>query len=156
MSVSVSFLICSWLSQWGGCAAPSQTVIPSLISSKTAGVSWGDVPARKACPLAKEEGLWESGLLYTPGTFLIRAPSQEGVWSLEVERQLICSLPSWGRLLSPCPAPGQGPQPSAARKSLAQHRSRVPVGKPHPRGERRATLQSLLLVSGNFFLRSRS
>lgn len=82
MSVSVRFLICSWLSQWGGCAAPSQTVIPPLIRSKTAGVSWGDVPARKARPLAKEEGLWESRLLYTPGTFLIRAPSQEGVWSL--------------------------------------------------------------------------
>lgn len=119
-------------------------------------VSWGDVPARKACPLAKEEGLWESGLLYTPGTFSHPGSESEGVWSLGGGKRADLLLAVLGPVAQSVPCAWAGAAALSGQEAVSPASLLCKAGKPHPRGERRANLQSMLLVSGNFFLRSRS
>lgn len=71
-------------------------------------MSWGNIRARKACPLSEEEDLRESGLQDTPDTFLIRAPSQEGVWSLggEEPAHLLPASPGTVAQSVPCARAG--------------------------------------------------
>lgn len=114
---------------------------------------WGNIRARKACPLLEEAGPWESGLQDTQDTFLIQALSREGVWSLR-HLEPAAPLPAFpGRFLTPCPAPGQGPQPSAARKQLVHVHPHVPDGEATPeRGKNCQFAVEVRFVSGIFFL----